>query len=135
MAYASGFRDARITVLARTEAQMGAFGIDTDAPEWAPAYRGWASVTWQRGLSAMRAGALDVYAVVLVRMNYSAAISPRCRIEYDEQTYQILPETFHADRRRNEIQFTAQAIVSDKAVNLPPYSGRIVTTPTKNEST
>jgi hypothetical protein len=37
----------------------------------------------------------------------------RGRIKYEDQTYQILPETFNADKRANTIQFLMQVIIND----------------------
>ena len=40
---------------------------------------------------------------------------------YEGRTYQIIPETFHADRQENTVQFMAQVIINDKTpVPTPP---------------
>jgi hypothetical protein len=62
----------------------------------------------------MNAGALDVYGVVMVRMRYNTVVNERSRILYEGKTYQIIGETFHADRQANTIQFHAQQIVKDQ---------------------
>ena len=114
MAYTSGLLKHRVQILNRTEAQQGKFGLDSAGIEFEPAGEVWASVDWQKGKSAMNAGALDVYGVVMIRMRYNTIVNERSRILYEGKTYQIIGETFHADRQENTIQFHAQLIVNDK---------------------
>ena len=114
MAYTSGLLKHRVQILNRTEAQQGKFGLDSAGIEFEPAGEVWASVDWQKGKSAMSAGALDVYGVVMIRMRYNTIVNERSRILYEGKTYQIIGETFHADRQENTIQFHAQLIVNDK---------------------
>ena len=66
----------------------------------------------------MREGALDAYAVVLVRMRWTPDVNMRSRIVWQANTYQIIPETFHADKQANTIQFMAQLVINDSM--LPP---------------
>jgi head-tail adaptor len=106
-------RRFRITVQNRKEQTQGKYGIDSTGIEWENTVCLWASVEWQKGKSGMREGALDAYAVILVRMNWSPQISMRSRIVWEEQTYQIIPEMFHPDKQANTIQFHAQLIVND----------------------
>lgn len=113
MAFSSGFLKHRITVLNRKAATMGKFGLDTSGPEWKETVCLWASVDWQKGKAGMHEGALDCYGVVLVRTRWNNIVTERSRIVYDGKTYQIQPETFHADKQENTIQFMAQAIIND----------------------
>ena len=113
MAYSTGILKHRVQILNRTAAQDGRFGLDSAGIEFEPAKPVWAEVTWTKGKAAMNAGALDVYGVVMVRMRYTPAVTERSRILYDGKTYQIIGETFHADRQANTIQFHAQQIVKD----------------------
>ena len=62
----------------------------------------------------MNAGALDVYGVVMIRMRYNTIVNERSRILYEGKTYQIIGETFHADRQENTIQFHAQLIINNE---------------------
>ena len=114
MAYSSGIRNKRITVINRTEQAVGVFGIDSAGVEWQDGPTLWANVEWSRGKTAMNAGALDAYGVVMVRMLWTSTINMRSRIRYDGQVYQILPDTFHADYETNAIQFHAQLIVNEQ---------------------
>ncbi len=56
-------------------------------------------------------GAVDVYGVVMVRMRWNSIVNERSRIVFDGKTYQILGDTFHAQRQDNTIQFHAQLLV------------------------
>ena len=113
MAYSTGLLKHRVTILNRTEAQQGRFGLDSAGVEFEQAGTVWASVDWTRGKGAMNAGALDVYGVVIIRMRWNTIVNERSRILYDGKTYQIIGETFHADRQDNTIQFQAQQIIND----------------------
>ena len=114
MGYSSGFLKDRITVLNRKEAQQGKFGLDSAGIEWENVGCVHANVDWQKGKTAMNAGALDAYGVKIVRMRWNNIITERSRIQYDGRTYQILPETFNANRQENTIQFLCQQIINDK---------------------
>ena len=93
---------------------MGKFGLDTSGPEFEDTTCLWASVDWQKGKAGMHEGALDSYGVVLVRTRWTNQVNERSRMVYEGRTYQIIPETFHADRQENTVQFMAQVIINDK---------------------
>lgn len=113
MAYSTGILRNRVTILNRTEATQGRFGLDSSGVEFETAGTVWAEVTWVRGKQAMNVGALDVYGVIMVRMRYNTIVNDRSRVMYDGKTYQILGDTFHAQRQDNTIQFHAQLIVKE----------------------
>jgi SPP1 family predicted phage head-tail adaptor len=113
MAYSTGILRNRVTILNRTEAQQGKFGLDSSGVEFETAGTVWADVTWTKGKQAMNVGALDVYGVIMVRMRYNTIVNDRSRIMYEGKTYQILGDTFHAQRQDNTIQFHAQLIVKE----------------------
>ena len=102
----------RIEVLNRKAQTVGAYGVDSAGIEWQSTGPYWASVEWAKGKSAMNVGALDAYEVVMVRMRWNCVVNMRSRIVFEGQTYQIIPETFHADKASNKIQFNAQLIIS-----------------------
>lgn len=113
MAYSTGILRNRVTILNRTEATQGRFGLDSSGVEFETAGTVWAEVTWVRGKQAMNVGALDVYGVIMVRMRYNTIVNDRSRVMYDGKTYQILGDTFHAQRQDNTIQFHAQLVVKE----------------------
>lgn len=104
-------RDKRVTIQNREEAKFGTFGKNSAGITYKDECTVWAAVDFVKGMRAMNEGAVDVYGVVMIRMNYTDRINPRSRIVYNKDTYQILPETFHADEREMKIQFNAQMIV------------------------
>lgn len=115
MPYSSGFLKDRVTILNRKKAVQGRMGLDSAGIEWEIVACGiHANVDWQRGKSGMTAGALDAYAVKIIRMRWNNIVTERSRIQWHDKTYQILPETFNADHQGNTIQFICQQIVNDK---------------------
>ena len=114
MAYSTGLLKDRVTILNRKEAVQGKFGLDSAGIEWEDMGSVWASVDWQKGKSGMTTGALDAYGVKIVRMRWNSIITERSRIQFEDRTYQILPETFNPSRQENTIQFLCQQIVNDK---------------------
>ena len=113
MADSTGILRNRVTILNRTEAQQGKFGLDSSGVEFETAGTVWAEVTWAKGKQAMNVGALDVYGVIMVRMRWNSIVNDRSRVMYDGKTYQILGDTFHAHRQDNTIQFHAQLVVKE----------------------
>lgn len=111
MAYSAGMRRYRIIIKNRKEQTSGSYGIDGHGIEWDDGIMLYASVSYVKGMSAMREGALDAYAVKMVRMNWSQHVNMRSRVVFQGETYQIIPETFDSDYQRNEIQFHMQLIV------------------------
>lgn len=112
--YASGMREFLVTIINRKEAQAGRFGLDSAGITWEDGPTVHASVDWGKGMRSLNAGSVDAYGVVLVRMDWNCEINMRSRIRWDGQLYQILPETFHANRRKNTIQFNAQVIINEQ---------------------
>ena len=114
MPYTAGFLKDLVTVLNRKEAVQGKFGLDSAGIEWENMGCVHANVDWQKGKTAMNAGALDAYGVKIVRMRWNSIITERSRIQWHGKTYQILPETFNANRQDDTIQFLCQQIINDK---------------------
>ena len=114
MPYSSGFLKDRVIILNRKQSQQGKFGLDSAGIEFEPAAPVWANVDWQKGKSGMTAGALDAYSVKIVRMRWNNIITDRSRIQWQGKTFQILPETFNANRQEDTIQFLCQQIINDK---------------------
>lgn len=115
--YSPGMMQHRVAILNPAKMQDGEFGRRSASVEWINAGSVSANIGFNRGKTAMTAGALDVYEVIIVRMYYESGklrgITPRSRILYDGVTYQILGATYHADKIDNIIQFNAQAIVDN----------------------
>ena len=116
MSYSAGFLHEIIVPLNRKAATVGKYGVDSGGIQWEEGPCLHANVDYQRGKSAMNAGALDAYAVKIVRMRYNgtAVINERSRIKYQGKVYQIIPETFNANHYENTLQFLMQLVVNDK---------------------
>jgi head-tail adaptor len=114
MGYSAGFLHDIIIPLNRKEAKVGKYGIDSAGIEWEEVGCIHANVDYQKGKSAMNAGALDAYAVKIVRMRWTNVFNERSRVKYQDKTYQIIPETFNANRHTDTLQFLMQLIVNDK---------------------
>ena len=116
MSYQAGFLHEIIVPLNRKAATVGKYGVDSGGIQWEEGPCLHANVDYQRGKSAMNAGALDAYAVKIVRMRYNATsvINERSRIKYQGKVYQIIPETFNANHYEDTLQFLMQLIVNDK---------------------
>lgn len=106
-------RHEMVTILNREVAEDGEFGVDSDGISWRNDGQVHAAVDWNRGMRAMNNGSLDVYGVVMIRMNWNNIITARSRVVHNGLTYQILGDTFHADRQGNTIQFQAQQVIEE----------------------
>lgn len=124
MAYQSGYLEHIIIPLNRKAATVGKYGVDSAGVQWQEGDELPANVDYQRGKSAMSAGALDAYAVKIVRMNWTDQLNERSRVKFDGKVYQIMPDTFNGNFRKNQLQFLMQLIVSDKS-NPAPSSNTI----------
>ena len=111
MGYSSGMLKERVTILKRTAAEDGAYGVDGGGIGWADVCEVWAAVDWVRGIQGMREGALDVYGVVMVRMRWNGDLDERCRLRWDGRLWQIVGGTLHVDKMGNTIQMQAQELV------------------------
>lgn len=110
MSYPAGFLENIIVPINRKAATVGKYGVDSGGIQWEEGAPLHANVDYQRGKSAMNAGALDAYAVKIVRMNWTDKLNERSRVKYDGKVYQILPETFNAHYRKNNLQFLMQLV-------------------------
>ena len=120
MGYSAGFLHDMIQVLNRKEAKTSKYGLDGGGVEWEEGPCLHANVDYAKGKSAMNAGALDSYAVKIVRMRYTTCFNERSRIKYQGKVYQIIPETFNANHYDNTLQFLMQLIVNDKSATPTP---------------
>ena len=109
MAYTSGLLKHRVTILNKQVA--AGFGETTS---YQPAATVWADMTWNKGVKALREGALDAYDTVMFRMRYHEEIDRWCVIQYLGKWYQIL--SFNADYQENQIQITAQEMANPPEV-------------------
>ena len=69
----------------------------------------WAAVDFQRGLMALREGAVDGTDYVVVRMRWNNIVTRDSLLRENGVTYQITE--FHASKQDNIIQIKAQEVV------------------------
>lgn len=110
MGYSTGILDKRIVILNRKKAETSDFGLDGEGIQWEETTCVWANVTWSKGVRALSAGAIDAYAVKMVRIRWTSDVTMRSRVRYEDQVFQILSDTFQSDKRANTIQFLMQQI-------------------------
>ena len=113
MGYSADMLEFIIGVYNRTEQTQNEFGIDGAGVDWKLERMLHCNITWAKGSTAMRVGALDAYTEILVRMPWNKIINMRSRIEWNGLMYQIKPNTFHALRREDTIQFNATLIINE----------------------
>ena len=106
MSYSTGLLKDRVTILNKKTAARTGFGETTQYEAVATV---WANVTWNKGVKALREGALDSYDTVLIRMRWNNIVSRDSRLQHDGVTYQI--QSLHRNRQDNTLQFTATEIV------------------------
>jgi head-tail adaptor len=106
MGYSAGFLNHLVAILNKKSPSERAFGETTEYENVACVH---ANLTWNKGVKALREGALDSYDVVIFRMRWNNVVTRDSRLECEGVTYQI--QSLHADRREDTIQITATEII------------------------
>ena len=104
MGYPAGMLKDRIQVLRRVMPD-GRIGKGSAKHTYEPVACLWAAVTWNKGMKAMREGALDAYDTVMVRTRWNELLTRDSFIGFEGRIYQI--QSYNADRMDNTIQITA----------------------------
>lgn len=105
MAYSTGMINKRVTIAKRTASEMGDYGVDSGGIKYQLLGTFWAAEDFNRGVKALREGAVDAYDTVMFRMRYNAQIDRWCLIQYQGTWYEI--QSFNANYQENQIQITA----------------------------
>ncbi len=105
MAYSSGMRNKRVHIMNLKTGTGGDFGNNSAGRSYEYALTVSASVTFNKGVKALREGAYDAYDTVMFRMLYNYTISRTSALVWDDRTWQI--KSFNRDYEANEIQITA----------------------------
>ena len=95
----------RIVIAKRTEAVAGKSGRDSGGIKYEIIGTFWAAEDFNKGVKALRNGAVEAYNVVMFRLRYNECITRSCIIKYDGVWYEI--ESCNPDRVSNQIQITA----------------------------
>lgn len=117
MSYSTGMLRDRIHIATRAEEQGNTFG-KSGQPKYQMLGAFWANATFNKGVKALREGAMDAYDTVMFRLRYHAAIDRWCLIQHNGTWYQI--QSFHADEHDNTIQITAQEMPNQSVTLITP---------------
>ena len=114
MGYSSGMLNKRVTVAKRAADQGSDFGKQ-GSPKYEILGTYWMGETFNKGVKAMREGAMDAYDTVMFRCRYNAKFDRWCLLQYKGKWYQIT--SFNDDAQDNQIQITATEMANQN-VNI-----------------
>ena len=109
----------RVTVARRSGDQSATFG-KSGQPKYEILGTFWMAENFNKGVKAMREGALDAYETVMFRMRYNKDIDRWCLLKYHGKWYQIT--SFNEDYQENQIQITATELANQKVNVVDPYN-------------
>ena len=116
----------RVQVAKRATDESATFG-KSGQPKYEILGTFWMGETFNKGVKAMREGALDAYDSVIFRMNFSAnvTITRESLIECDGKVYQV--QSLNSDKRENKIiiratEMTTQVNIVDNPEPEPSIS-------------
>ena len=112
MAYSAGMLDKKITFYRRATAGDGKYGKNSAGEKYELVGTFNAAEDFNKGVKALRLGAVEAYDVVMFRMHYRKGIDRWCLIKYNGVWYEI--ESFNANQREDQIQITAHERVNQK---------------------
>jgi len=105
MAYERGMLRKRLTIATRVQAEMGAFGKNSEGQKYRILGTFYGHKGWTKGMKAMHEGALDAYDTIMFRMDYRPTIDRWCLIKCDGVWYQI--QSLNGDAHDRQLQITA----------------------------
>lgn len=124
MSYSTGMLNKRITVAKRATDTQETFG-KSNQPKYYILGTFWMAEDFNRGVKALREGALDAYDTVMFRCRHIQSLDRWCLLKYQGRWYQIL--SFNESYQENQIQITAKELANQKV--------NIVYTPSSSEIT
>ena len=119
MAYSTGMMNKRVTVAKRATDTQESFG-KAGQTKYEILGTFWMSETFNKGVKAMREGALDAYDTVMFRCRFNKDIDRWCLLKFNGKWYQI--QSFNEDYQENQIQMTAIEMANQKVTIVEPYS-------------
>ena len=115
MSYSTGMMKYRVQVAKRaTFTDTDNFGKRSE-PKYELLGTFWMGETFNKGVKAMREGALDAYDTVMFRCRYIKQLDRWCLLKFKGKWYQII--SFNDDYQDNQIQITATEL-ANKQVNV-----------------
>lgn len=112
----------RVKIAKRVDSEGGRFGRSSGGQKYTLLGEFWAAEDFNKGVKAIREGAVDAYDTVMFRMRYHKGIDRWCLVQYHGRWYQI--QSFNEDYQQNQIQITATELANQKVtiVYLPTSS-------------
>lgn len=118
MAYSTGLMKYRVTVAKRaTFTDADNFGKRSE-PKYELLGTFWMGETFNKGVKAMREGALDAYDTVMFRCRYIKQLDRWCLLKFKGKWYQIT--SFNDDYQDNQIQITATELANQQVTVVEP---------------
>ena len=119
MAYSTGMMKYRVQVAKRATDESATFG-KSGHPKYEILGTFWMGETFNKGVKAMREGALDAYDTVMFRCRYNKQLDRWCLLRYNGKWYQIT--SFQEDYQENQIQMLATELANQQVNIVEPYS-------------
>ena len=107
----------RVVVAKRANDEGASFG-KSGQPKYEILGTFWMGETFNKGVKAMREGALDAYDTVMFRCRYNKNLDRWCLLKYQGKWYQIT--SFNEDYQENQIQITATELANQQVNIVPP---------------
>ena len=107
----------RVTVAKRATDESASFG-KSGQPKYEILGTFWMGETFNKGVKAMREGALDAYDTVMFRCRYNKQLDRWCLLKYNEKWYQIT--SFQEDYQENQIQMLATELTNQQVNIVEP---------------
>lgn len=109
----------RVTVAKRSTDIQCSFGKQ-GKPKYEILGTFWMGETFNKGVKAMREGALDAYDTVMFRCRFIEQIDRWCLLKFKGKWYQIT--SFNDDYQGNQIQITATELANQQVNIVEPYN-------------
>ena len=109
----------RVQVAKRAADDTATFG-KSGQPKYEILGTFWMGETFNKGVKAMREGALDAYDTVMFRCRFIKQLDRWCLLRFKGRWYQI--QSFNDDFRGNQIQITAVELANQQVTIIEPYS-------------
>jgi hypothetical protein len=119
MAYSTGMMKYRVQVAKRATDESASFG-KSGQPKYEILGTFWMGETFNKGVKAMREGALDAYDTVMFRCRFIKQLDRWCLLKYHGKWYQIT--SFQEDYQENQIQMLATELANQQVNIVEPYS-------------
>ena len=119
MSYSTGMMNKRVTVARRASDEGASFG-KSGQPKYEILGTFWMGETFNKGVKAMREGALDAYDTVMFRCRFNKDIDRWCLLQYRGKWYQIT--SFNEDYQENQIQMLATELANQQVNIVEPYN-------------